>query len=162
MSSPSPLYGIFLIVYLLALVFVGALKARKIKTQADFSLAGRGLPTFVLVGTLLATWIGTGSIFGNAEETYRVGLAGFLLPVAGGLAIIALYFLAARIRGFGQFTVQDILEARFGVGARIETRVAEGTGDVHRYAAPYEAMGVLERVADVGGAQLAEEAAAAI
>ena len=124
MSSPSPLYGIFLIVYLLALVFVGALKARKIKTQADFSLAGRGLPTFVLVGTLLATWIGTGSIFGNAEETYRVGLAGFLLPVAGGLAIIALYFLAARIRGFGQFTVQDILEARFGVGARIAGTIA--------------------------------------
>ena len=124
MTPPSPLFGIFLAVYLLALVGVGALKARKIKTQADFSLAGRGLPTFVLIGTLLATWIGTGSIFGNAEETNRVGLAGYLLPVAGASGIVALYFLAGRIRSFGQFTVQDILEARFGVGARIAGTVA--------------------------------------
>ena len=113
------IHGIFLVVYLLALIGVGALKARKVKSQADFSLAGRGLPTFVLVGTLLATWIGTGSIFGNAGETFRVGLDAYALPVAGGVGIVVLYFLAARIRRFGQFTIQDILEARFGVGARI-------------------------------------------
>ena len=113
------LHAAFLAVYLLALIGVGALKARRIRTQADFSLAGRGLSTFVLVGTLLATWIGTGSIFGNAEETYAIGLGAFLLPLAGTLGIVVLFFLAARIRRFGQFTIQDILEARFGVGARV-------------------------------------------
>jgi len=117
--APMGLHAAFVVVYLLALIGVGALKARKIKSQEDFSLAGRGLPTWVLVGTLLATWIGTGSIFGNAEETFRVGLAAFVLPVAGGLGILVLYFLAPRIRRFGQFTIQDILEARFGVTARV-------------------------------------------
>jgi SSS family solute:Na+ symporter/sodium/proline symporter len=119
MGDLLSLHAGFLIVYLLALIAVGALKARRIKTQEDFSLAGRGLPTFVLVGTLLATWIGTGSIFGNAEETYTQGLAGFLLPVAGAAGIVALFVLAPRIRRFGQVTIQDILEARFGVAARV-------------------------------------------
>ena len=112
-------HAAFVVVYLLALIGVGALKARSIKSQEDFSLAGRGLPTWVLVGTLLATWIGTGSIFGNAEKTFRVGVGAFLLPIAGSLGVIALYFLAPRIRRFGQFTIQDILEARFGVVARV-------------------------------------------
>ncbi len=118
-AEGATLHVIFLVTYLLALIGVGAIKARKISSQADFSLAGRSLSTFVLVGTLVATWIGTGSIFGNAEKTMRVGMGGFLLPVSGGLGIIALYFLAARIRRFEQFTIQDILEARFGVFARI-------------------------------------------
>ncbi|MFQ5653733.1 MAG: sodium:solute symporter, partial [Planctomycetota bacterium] len=113
------LHTSFVVVYLLALIGVGAIKARKVNSQADFSLAGRGLSTFVLVGTLLATWIGTGSIFGNAEETYRVGVPAFLLPVSGALGIIALYFLAARVRRIGQFTIQDILEERYGVAVRV-------------------------------------------
>ena len=120
MSPDSHLpHALFILVYLLVLMGVGALKARSIKNQEDFSLAGRGLSTFVLVGTLLATWIGTGSIFGNAQKTFDVGLAGFLLPVSGALGIVALYFLAQRIRRFGQFTIQDILEARFGPATRV-------------------------------------------
>jgi hypothetical protein len=43
----------------------------------------------VLVGTLLATWIGTGSIFGNAQKTYQIGVGAFVLPVAGTLGIFA-------------------------------------------------------------------------
>ena len=42
-----------------------------------------------------------------------------MIPIAGAAGIVALYFLAARIRSFGQFTIQDILEARFGVWARV-------------------------------------------
>lgn len=119
MDLPFPLHTAFLLFYLLALIAVGAVKAARVRSQTDFSLAGRGLPTFVLAGTLLATWIGTGSIFGNAEESYAVGVPAFLLPVSGGVGIIVLYFLAARIRRFGQFTIQDILEARFGVATRV-------------------------------------------
>jgi len=119
-----PIHAVFVLVYLVALIGVGALKAGKIKSQEDFSLAGRGLPTFVLVGTLLATWIGTGSIFGNAEKTCKLGIGAYILPVAGVLGIILLSTLAARIRKMEQFTIQDILEARFGVGTRIVGTIA--------------------------------------
>ena len=101
MFGDCPWHGAFALLYLIVLLGVGALKARKIKSQEDFSLAGRGLSVFVLSGTLLATWIGTGSIFGNAEKTYEIGAAAFLLPIAGGAGILALYGLAARLRRFG-------------------------------------------------------------
>jgi Na+/proline symporter len=119
LAESFQIHAVFLLLYLISLIIVGARKAGSIRSHADFSLAGRRLSVPVLVGTLLATWIGTGSIFGNAEETYRVGVPALLLPISGGVGIIVLYFLAARIRRFGQFTIQDILEDRFGVATRL-------------------------------------------
>ena len=58
-------------------VVVGAWHARRVKTAEDFALAGRGLNGWILSGTLVATWIGTGSIFGNAEFTYENGAIAF-------------------------------------------------------------------------------------
>ncbi len=119
-----PLHAALLAIYLIGLVAIGALKAGKIKSQEDFSLAGRGLPGYVLVGTLLATWIGTGSIFGNAEKGFELGVPALLLPIGSIGGMLLLIGLAGRIRRFGQFTIQDILEARFGPAARILATVA--------------------------------------
>jgi SSS family solute:Na+ symporter/sodium/proline symporter len=112
-------HAIVLVTYLLLLLVVGAWKARSVRTQADFSLAGRGLGTTVLAGTLLATWIGTGSVFGNAQKGYTDGLAALVLPLSSAVGIAVLFLLAARIRRMEHFTIQDILEERFGVGARL-------------------------------------------
>jgi len=117
-------HAAFLLVYLGALILVGALKARKVKTQEDFTLAGRGLPGWVLTGTLLATWIGTGSIFGSAQKSFQDGMSALVLPLSSGLGILVLFLLAARIRRMEKFTIQDILEERFGVTARVVGTVA--------------------------------------
>jgi SSS family transporter len=109
----------FLVVYLLALVGLGAVKARRVRTQEDFTLAGRGLGSAVLTGTLLATWIGTGSVFGNAQKAYEDGLAAWILPLSSAVGILVLFALAGRLRGMERFTIQDILEERFGVAARV-------------------------------------------
>jgi len=70
-------------VMLLVLTGIGWRHSRKIRSGEDFALAGRGLSAAVLTGTLVATWIGTGSIFGNAQKAYEHGVAGFLLPISG-------------------------------------------------------------------------------
>ncbi|PIE22724.1 MAG: hypothetical protein CSA62_11065 [Planctomycetota bacterium] len=142
------IYVIVVSLYLFALIGLGALKAGKVKSQEDFSLAGRGLSTFVLVGTLLATWIGTGSVFGNAQKTYQLGVGAFVLPVAGTLGILLLSFLAFRIRRFEGFTIQDILEKRFGVGARIVGVITLALAYVIIVSYQYRAgAAVLERLA---------------
>ena len=61
--------------YLFILVLVGFYKARSVKNSDDFMVAGRTLPWYVLVGTLLATWMGSGSLFSGAGLGYRNGLA---------------------------------------------------------------------------------------
>jgi Na+/proline symporter len=49
--------------------------------QAQISqVAGRSLSPWILVCTMLAAWIGTGSIVGNAGKTYQTGLAALILP----------------------------------------------------------------------------------
>ncbi len=113
------LYLGFLLAYLLGLVAVALRGSRRVETQEDFSVAGRNLSAFVLFGTLLATWIGTGSIFGNAEKTFRVGVAAVIIPISSLAGICVLYFLAARARGLQGITVQDLLERRYNAGARL-------------------------------------------
>lgn len=113
------IYLIFISVYLIALIALGAWKSVKIKTQEDFSVAGRSLSPWILVGTMLATWIGTGSILGNAGKTFSLGLSGIWLPLGGVLGIIILTRIAAKARDFGSLTVPEILGTRYGNTARI-------------------------------------------
>ncbi len=115
----TSIYFWTILIYLLALVWVAVAGSRKVSSQEDFSVAGRSLNTFVLFGTMLATWIGTGSIFGNAEKTYRVRIAAAIIPLASLGGISVLYLLAGRARGMKQITVQDLLETRYNAGARL-------------------------------------------
>jgi SSS family solute:Na+ symporter len=113
------LYFWVILIYLLILIGVGAIRFGKVKTQTDFMVAGRKLSAPVLVGTLLATWIGSGSIIGGAGLAYRKGFSSLWFDAGVWVAIIVLYFIAGRARRFAQFTVPDILEARYNQYARI-------------------------------------------
>ncbi|MBT5776676.1 MAG: sodium:solute symporter family protein [Candidatus Marinimicrobia bacterium] len=99
-------------------------KAGKIKTQSDFAVAGRSLTPWVLVGTMLATWMGTGSILGNAGKTYDTGMAALILPLGSILGIVLLTKIAGKVRAFEKFTVPEILGDRFGPGARMLSVIA--------------------------------------
>ena len=110
--------------YLFILIGIGLYKARKINTQADFSVAGRNLTPWVLIGTMLATWMGTGSILGNAGKTYETGMAALMLPMGSILGIIFLTRIAGKVRNYEKFTVPEILGDRFGPVARILSVIA--------------------------------------
>ena len=115
---------IVILLYLFTLIGIGVYKANKIKTQSDFSIAGRSLTPWVLVGTMLATWMGTGSILGNAGKTYETGLAALILPLGSVLGIIILTQIAGKVRNYEKFTVPEILGDRFGQSARIISVIA--------------------------------------
>ncbi len=112
------------VTYLLILVGVGVYKSRKIKTQSDFAVAGRSLTPWILVGTMLATWIGTGSILGNAGKTYETGMAALILPIGGTLGILILTRVAGKVRKFEKITVPEILGERYGPSAGLLSLVA--------------------------------------
>ena len=120
-----------IILYLFALVAVGIYKIRSVNNSEDFMVAGRVLPWYILVGTLLATWMGSGSLFSGAGLGYRNGLAGLWSSGGAWLGIALIYFISKRIRNFGKVTVPDIFEARYGqlaaVLATITTVVAYTT-----------------------------------
>ena len=115
---------VVILLYLFTLIGIGMYKAGKIKTQSDFAVAGRSLPPWVLVGTMLATWMGTGSILGNAGKTYETGMAALILPIGSILGIVLLTKIAGKVRAFEKFTVPEILGDRFGPGARMLSVIA--------------------------------------
>jgi SSS family solute:Na+ symporter len=113
------LYAIVLGIIVATLLGVSVARLGKVKTKADYLVAGRSLPAFVLVFTLLSSWIGSGSLLGGAENAYRHGFPA-LWQAAGGWAGLALiYFIAPRARKFAQFTIPDLLEARYNQTARV-------------------------------------------
>ncbi|MHC5113719.1 MAG: sodium:solute symporter family protein [Planctomycetota bacterium] len=108
-----------ILVFLAALAVVGLRHARRVRTGEDFTLAGRRLGPSVVIGTLVATWIGTGSIFGNAEFTFEHGVAGLFLPISGAVGILVLAVLAPRSRAMPAGSVPEILGQRFGRAAQL-------------------------------------------
>ena len=70
----SQLYVAVLAVIVVALLAVALYRTSRVKTKADYLVAGRSLPAVVLVLTLLTSWIGAGSLFAGAENAYRNGL----------------------------------------------------------------------------------------
>jgi SSS family solute:Na+ symporter/sodium/proline symporter len=113
-----------ILAYLLFLMGFNFYKAKKIKSQDDFMVAGRSLSLTKMVFTLVCTWIGSGTFIAGAEYAARAGWSSMWLPAGAWLGIIVIYFLAAKIRTFGQYTVGDILEVRYGKFARVFGAIA--------------------------------------
>jgi SSS family solute:Na+ symporter len=115
----SELYVVVLAVIVIVLLGVAVYRASRVKTKADYLVAGRSLPAGVLVLTLLTSWIGAGSLFAGAENAYRNGFAALWQAGGGWLGLLLIYFIAPRARKFAQFTLPDLLEARYNQTARV-------------------------------------------
>lgn len=120
----SSLYAVVLVVIVMGLLSVAVFRASRVRTKADYLLAGRSLPAMVLVLTLLTSWIGAGSLFAGAENAYRNGFAALWQPAGGWVGLLLIYFIAPRARRFAQFTLPDLLEARYNQTARVLGTVA--------------------------------------
>ena len=112
-------YLIAIFIYLFILAGIGIYKSRQVKTQEDFTVAGRTLSPWIMVCTMLAVWIGTGSIVGNAGKTYEVGMAALILPFGTFVGMILLSFIARRARDIEALSVPEIIGRRYGGTARM-------------------------------------------
>lgn len=112
-------YAAVLIALLAVLLGVSIQRSFRVKSKTDFVVAGRQLGWPVLVFTLLSSWVGAGSLFAGAENAFHNGFAGLWLPAGGWLGLLLIGFVAGRARRFSQFTVPDLLEARYDRFARL-------------------------------------------
>lgn len=118
MESSSTMTNIVVLIgYLLVMVTIAAWlgKRSKIKTGTDFVLAGQSLPAWVLAGTMLTTFVGSGSIIGGASFVFQNGpLPGIFFFLGTLLGALTLGFLAQKIRRKSFHTVPQLLRTRFG------------------------------------------------
>ena len=110
--------------YPLILIGVSLWRSRKVKSHEDFAVAGRSVPVVLLVGTLVCTWIGSGSLFGGAGLAYRTGIAELWFSSGAWVGLVCVYFLAGRVRRIAEYTVLDLLEKRYNAAARVLGTIA--------------------------------------
>lgn len=110
------IYLIAVIIYLLFMAGIGVYFSRtEIKDGDDFMVAGRRLPLFVVIGTLLATFVGSGTVVGGASFIYQYGPFAAIFNLGGGIVgAVILYFIASKVRKSEINTVPQLMEKRFG------------------------------------------------
>ncbi|WP_204352976.1 sodium:solute symporter family protein [Salinicola peritrichatus] len=111
----------FVIAYILLMIVIGLyFSRRKVHDDTDFIVAGRSLSTMVLTATLLATFVGSGSIVGGASFVFQHGPGAAIFFFAGTpIAALVVYFLLARkMRRSRATTIPGLIEERFGPTAR--------------------------------------------
>jgi SSS family solute:Na+ symporter/sodium/proline symporter len=110
---------IVVLAYPVILIGISLWRSRSVKSHDDFMVAGRSVPVVLLVGTLVCTWIGSGSLFGGAGLAYRTGIAELWFSSGAWVGLIVAYFIAGRVRRIAEYTVPDLLEKRYNAAARL-------------------------------------------
>lgn len=107
--------------YVVGLLVISAFAAQKVETTEDFVVAGRRLPLWLSVGTLLATWFGAGTLMAAADEIRAEGVeAAALDPVGAGACLILVgLFLARPLWSERLITLPELFERRWGRPASI-------------------------------------------
>lgn len=117
MSDVNYNYIQYLIIaaYFIFIVSKGIRKAKNIKDQDDFLLAGRNIGWFLLMASMGATVIGGGASIGSIGKTYEWGIimvlvtTGWYFQFMFSGKYIAPYFRKAQL-----YTVAGFFEHRFG------------------------------------------------
>jgi SSS family solute:Na+ symporter len=111
----------FVTLYLLATVVIGLLASRRVKSSADFAVAGRSLPLVMIVTTTFATWFGSETVLGISAKFVQGGLGEVVEDPFGAsmcLILVGLFF-AYRLYKMNLITIGDFYRKRFGVGIEI-------------------------------------------
>lgn len=96
-------------------LWIGKSASNDLKSSDEYFLMGRGLKTFPLALTLLATQLGGGSLIGAAEEAYHLGWWVLLYPLGTslGLFILGMGF-GGKLRQMEISTIAEIFEKVYG------------------------------------------------
>ncbi len=118
-SNPALLW--YVGIYAALMTVIGMWYSKGLKTSDDFILAGRGLGSVVLMGTLIATWCGSGTVTGGGNSrAYMFGpwnaMVGIPITI---ISVWIMYVIAPSVRKYGKYTVAELLEIKYGPFARV-------------------------------------------
>jgi solute:Na+ symporter, SSS family len=104
------------IAYLLVTIAIGLLAAKRVKSSADFAVAGRHLPLAMIVTTTFATWFGSETVLGIPAKFLDGGLNGVVEDPfgAGSCLILVGLFFAGRLYRMNLLTISDYYRERYG------------------------------------------------
>ncbi len=106
-------------VYFLGILAVGAMSYFKIKTTADYYVAGKNAGFSSVAGSLLATILGGSAILGTIELSWSKGWPAVWFLFSAALGLLALVPLSKYVKRFGNYTLPEMLGKFYGKKAEI-------------------------------------------
>ncbi len=118
--------------YLLGMLVIGVVAARRVGSADEFVVAGRRLPLWLCTSTLVATWMSAGTVMGAAGAAYEDGFLGVIaVPFAAALVLVLVgLFFARMLRRLRLLTVVGFFKSRYGDTAGMLAAVAICTTNV--------------------------------
>ncbi|MCW5922717.1 MAG: sodium:solute symporter family protein [Saprospiraceae bacterium] len=111
----------FIVLYMLGTLAIGWWASRRVKTTADFVVAGKRQPLFMASCALFATWFGSETVMGASSEFAQHGLLGVIEdPFGAALCLLLAGLLIARpLYKLNLFTFSDFFRLRFNKAAEV-------------------------------------------
>jgi solute:Na+ symporter, SSS family len=117
---------IFVAAYLAVTIAIGLLAARRVKTSADYMVAGRSLPLYMNVATVFATWFGAETVLSVSATFAKDGLSGIPGDPFGASVclVLAALFFAKLFYRMNLMTIGDFYKKRYGQSVEVITSMA--------------------------------------
>src|SRR5919202_1015545 len=105
----------FVTLYLIVSICIGLYAATKVKSSADYVVAGRHLPLPFIVATVFATWFGSETVLGIPAKFLNDGLKGFVADPFGSsmCPVLVGLFFARPLYRLGLLTIGDFYRGRY-------------------------------------------------
>ncbi len=135
----------FVIIYWVISVGIGLWAALRVRNTADFAVAGRGLPFYVVTATVFATWFGSETVLGIPAVFLKEGLHGVVAdPFGSSLCLILVgLFFARPLYRMNLLTIGDFYRNRFGRVAEVLTTLCIVVSYLGWVAAQIKALGLV-------------------
>ena len=109
--------------YLVAMVAIGVVSVKRIKSAGDYYNAGRSFGPLVLMATVCATIIGGSGLMGRAGVAYSSGFKAIMTALPYLLGMFIFSGISGRISDIGAqhdiSSIPGLFERRFGKAAKI-------------------------------------------
>jgi SSS family transporter len=145
------------IAYLLVTIAIGLWAARRVKNTADFAVAGRHLPLYMIVTTTFATWFGSETVLGIPAKFVEGGLGAVVEDPFGSSMCLVLVgvFFAAKLYRMTLLTISDYYRERFGRGVEVACSIVIILSYVGWVSAQVTALGLVFNLLSGGAVPVA-------
>ncbi len=117
---PTNLFLAIFGLYITALVVLSWWVSRKQDSGEDYLLGNRQVPFLLILGTTVATLVGTGSSMGAVGLGYQAGWAGSMYGLGGGIGTLMLAYLFASARKLEFMTFSEEISYYYGANRTIK------------------------------------------
>ena len=107
-------------IYILIMIGIGLVDARKAKSFTDYAVAGKRQGTVTVSMTLLATMLGASATIGITDTVYSIGFPGIWWLVFGAVGLfLQSLLLSEKVRNIGADTLPHLAEITVGRSASV-------------------------------------------